>query len=476
MRKMSTKMFLSGLVFILASLTVNAQINRYVKEGGTGDGTSWENASGDLQAMVDEVGQGGLVGDGPNASKGTVHVAAGTYKGKTFNMRQGVHVFGGYPANGGDKRNPVHNQTILDGEKTRRVLYQSESDDQWTINTIWDGFYIQNGKASYGAGAILCLRGVLRNCIIRNNHATTENNGLGQGGGVMMKKVNSATQNRTGLLLNCVVVNNTADKQGAGVFFAGSSTGSITNTIIAFNDSGEGCGGMHMSSGSRWARLHNSIVWGNFGPAGYQVWTPATGEKLEDKKNNIIEDGLAPDSFNNASCTGNILDVPKFKNPTTFTGIATTEEKWQELANASWEPQSGAPGIDKGIMVNVILATNESEKFLDWMPTDILGNARWNQDTVDIGAFEYFVDTTNSPLVEVNNLQIYPNPVRNLLTVSGITAGDRVLVINLMGATLVNRVAGNETEYIDMNDFKNGIYMISVERKSSRSVQKIVKY
>ncbi len=469
MKKIFTSLFLPGLFTILACVTVNAQIQRYVKVDGTGDGTSWSNASGNLQDMVDEVGQ--------HPEKGTVHVAAGTYKGQTFNMRQGVHVYGGYPATGEGERNPFNNQTILDGENTRRVLYQSESDAQWTINTVWDGFYIQNGKASYGAGAVICLRGIIRNSVIRNNHATTENEGLGQGGGFMMKKVNASEQNRTGLLLNCIIVNNTADRQGAGVFFAGSSTGSIINCIIANNDSGQGSGGVHISSGSRWARVHNSIVWGNFGVAGYQLWTPAAGEKLEDKKNNIIEDGLAPDSYN-PSCTDNVSENPLFVKPTTFTGIADTEARMQELMEADWQVKSGSPAIDTGITVNLVLATNEQEPFANWLPKDIVGNERIIGSAVDIGPFEFKAeDGDPTYLIAPDNIQwqVYPNPVINTLRVSGLEVGDRIRVMNIIGASLISMVAENETLYMDMAGLKKGIYLLSVERQGIKVVQKVVK-
>lgn len=66
-------------------------IPRYVKVGGVGTGTtSWNNASGDLQAMIN------------NSSSGDeVWVAQGTYKPGTqtsssFSLENGVTVRGGY--------------------------------------------------------------------------------------------------------------------------------------------------------------------------------------------------------------------------------------------------------------------------------------------------------------------------------------------------------------------------------------------
>ena len=72
---------------------------RYVKEGGTGDGSSWDKASGDLQKMIDDL----ATVDAP----GEVWVAAGTYRPTTqiiegvqyaasFRMRDGIDVYGGF--------------------------------------------------------------------------------------------------------------------------------------------------------------------------------------------------------------------------------------------------------------------------------------------------------------------------------------------------------------------------------------------
>lgn len=77
---------------------------RYVKQGGTGDGTSWENASGNLQNMIND-----LANNNPQNQAGEVWVAAGTYvpqeqviSGATysasFRMRDGISVYGGFNA------------------------------------------------------------------------------------------------------------------------------------------------------------------------------------------------------------------------------------------------------------------------------------------------------------------------------------------------------------------------------------------
>src|SRR5690606_14972203 len=53
MKRIYLLLFFSSLFFIA---NVSAQQIRYVKQGGTGDGSSWNNASGDLQEMINASG------------------------------------------------------------------------------------------------------------------------------------------------------------------------------------------------------------------------------------------------------------------------------------------------------------------------------------------------------------------------------------------------------------------------------------
>ncbi|MDR1737566.1 MAG: hypothetical protein LBR66_01925, partial [Candidatus Symbiothrix sp.] len=67
----SIKAAITLFIALFFTFAINAQTVRYVTSTvqGTGDGSSWENASNDLQAMINASDAGD-----------TVHVAAGTYK------------------------------------------------------------------------------------------------------------------------------------------------------------------------------------------------------------------------------------------------------------------------------------------------------------------------------------------------------------------------------------------------------------
>ena len=112
------------VVFLMGSTTHLYAAIRYVKTTatGSGNGSSWANASGNLQAMIDA-----------SASGDEVWVAAGTYKptayptgctnctttrDRAFILKNGVKVYGGFAGTESllTQRNIAGNPTILSGD------------------------------------------------------------------------------------------------------------------------------------------------------------------------------------------------------------------------------------------------------------------------------------------------------------------------------------------------------------------------
>lgn len=84
------------VIFCLLSVQLSAKTIYYVKSGATGTGTSWSNASGSIQDMIDEASPGD-----------EVWIAGGTYypekeyewsssKDRTFKLKSGVSLYGGF--------------------------------------------------------------------------------------------------------------------------------------------------------------------------------------------------------------------------------------------------------------------------------------------------------------------------------------------------------------------------------------------
>lgn len=244
---------------------------RYVKPTGTGDGSSWDNASGDLQKMIDELAES------TPSQTGEVWVAAGTYTPQSqlisgtaysasFRMRDGISVYGGFAGTESTKLERVKKSAMPWDFQNPTVLeaaYYSHDDLAWTNNkwtltsdsrhVVWfapmsggtafanvttlDGVTIQGGYAQGGTGQddFLTDRGAgvymdganayLSNCIVRENYAT------GNGGGVYLKN---------GRVQTSLIYNNNADADGGAVYVE--NRGLVHRSMLTNNSALNGAG------------------------------------------------------------------------------------------------------------------------------------------------------------------------------------------------------------------------------------------
>lgn len=248
---------------------------RYVKPTatGTGDGSSWDNASGDLQKMIDE-----LADNNPQNQAGEVWVAAGTYAPQaqlisgtaysaSFRMRDGISVYGGFDADNPESSKQDRQKGTMPWDYTNETklegAYYDHANLQWNNNkwtltsdsrhvvwfapmanegafgrvTILDGVTIQGGYAQGGTGlddfktdrgAGVYMDGAntyLTNCIVKENYAT------GNGGGVYLKD---------GRVETSFIYNNNADADGGAVYV--DNRGLVLRSMLANNSAHNGAG------------------------------------------------------------------------------------------------------------------------------------------------------------------------------------------------------------------------------------------
>lgn len=192
----------------------------YVTTDGSGNGSSWANA---MSGLSDALRLAASIHQMYDTTV-TIWVAAGTYYGdvdslQAFKMYEGVNVYGGFAGNEPDNydlslRDFEANATILDGQNSRRVLYQDGSPTQ---TVVWDGFTIQNGAANYtsgntwsgyGGGAILAQAFEMRNCRFLHNYSYSD-------GGAVLLRPN--VSNPAFKFQNCVFSYNRSDDEGGAV-------------------------------------------------------------------------------------------------------------------------------------------------------------------------------------------------------------------------------------------------------------------
>ena len=203
----------------------------FFKEGGTGDGSDWENA-GDVNLLVKLLGK--EIAEGVSYNKNTngwrlygakLHFAAGTYELPEtieflINVNNRTAVYGGYPTNlegtSLDGRDVSQYETIITKNGGTRLFSGNGSTlYDWT----WDGltFTFNEGTTTTHRGGAFYLnnatKGTLKfnNCTFRNIESTDTN-----GGGVIC--VNTQTSEAKMTFTNCKFTNNKTAKVGGAVF------------------------------------------------------------------------------------------------------------------------------------------------------------------------------------------------------------------------------------------------------------------
>lgn len=436
---------------------------RYVTVSGTGNGTSWENASGNIQAMVDSCyALGG----------GEVRVGAGTYIiEKEIAIKSGVDVIGAYPAEGGMERDLENNLTILDANNkpyTRILNASDKAESLLTAMSTWDGFVLQNATSGYGSAAFLSSGVVLKNCIIRNNNGASY-------GAIMIKKNAGITTNTGAALINCLIVNNTTIQKAGAVFIETDAHCTISNCLIANNKCSENSatapGGVFMGANLHWARFQNNIFYNNQGESGVNnFYSTSTAKKQF--YNNWFDDDVIPTELDATGSTGNKCRVdfpnPLFVNPAIVIGYQTDIT---EVAAANWQLDINSPCIDAGEAKDLPHPYKDfgSGTIPDYtsIVTDLLGAARVNGDKPDMGPYEYYANSGETALEGsgVANKRVYF--VGDDLILQGFEGSVMMRVSDLSGKM---RYQGVVETTVNLN-LPQGMYIVTVNNKSYKVIK-----
>ncbi len=199
----------------------------FVKQGMSGNGTSWEKSFGDLQKALEVAGKG----DSIWVARGKYTPTQGTNRAASFHIKDGITLIGGFAGYEThlDQRDYRTHLTVLSGE----IGNDTPADNSYTVVTITnassatvlDGFVIADGEAKGGVGKVgdasSCGGGifnigngegsnpVIKNCRIVNNYAF-------YGGGIFNYAPNNGHCKPT--IINTEFELNVADLDGGAVY------------------------------------------------------------------------------------------------------------------------------------------------------------------------------------------------------------------------------------------------------------------
>jgi hypothetical protein len=422
---------------------------RYVRVGGAGnkDGTSWADASDDLQKMMDTLAAI------PSYTPRIVKAAAGTYKPRykpdasavsilaagdrdsTFILRAGVQVWGGYPASGGDdpSRNITANITALSGDIDGD---NTESGNAYHVvlgvnipassGTVLDGLTITGGNAN-GSGDITVFSKqvkynngggvyninsspVLTNVTISGNIAYVGYHN-GNGGGMYNDYSSPALANVTisgndagndgggiyndhssPVLVNVLISGNKAYSGGSGIKNQYSDP-ILTNVTISGNLAGTASymhGSIYNDHSS--PQISNSIIWGNTAHSSPGIYND-NPESVPVIKYSIVQESGGSGSWAGAtgSDEGNNLDMdPQFVSPLSASSSPTAGGNYRlnngpafNAGDNSLYPSADTIGTQIGAAFSA-----EIKVAINAALAKDLGGANRKNGAIDMGAYE----------------------------------------------------------------------------------------
>jgi hypothetical protein len=400
------KIFLLPCIFAVLYSTSSFANIRYVKPtaSGTGNGSSWVNASANLQAIINASG-----------SNDQIWVAAGTYlptqdpfgsttptdpRDRTFYLKDSVKIYGGFAGTETalNQRNWVTNSTILSGDfNNDDAGFTNNSENAYHVvlsvrdssATVVDGFTIKGGNANDFFSDITVETSIIRtenggglyndhsnpslsNIVISNNSVFTDGGGMyNTNSNPRLSKIvfagNKAALgagmwngNSNPILINVIFSGNTATARGGGMY---NNSSNLILSNVTLTDNAAAFDGAAMLNNSSDLTLTNIILWGNTGGGTQGISNTFSTVVI----NNSDVQGIVPIGTN-------ISSFPLFTNdnsPAGADGIWFTQDDGLQLQCGS----PGSPCINSGTTTDAPLI-------------DILGVSRLSGGTPDIGAYE----------------------------------------------------------------------------------------
>lgn len=438
---------------------VPAPTRYYVDQSATGnnDGTSWADAFTDLQVAL-QATEGSLTVD-------TIWVASGTYKpttsssnnrNATFEIdKSGLKIFGGFSGTETelDQRNVSANPTILSGDHNgdddpNSLAYFSNLRDDNSYNVVYlnasdvelNGFTIEGGHADLTGGAdrgdkgagtymvgtvsnVTLLNNTFRYNIARVNGAVSlfftsggsktvlvENcifhDNISRYGSALSVLTSSSSTTVDVELHNSLVHHNTAKDLNFQPGFTGSiamftNGGEINFTAInntfAYNvDAGTNTSNdkgtivlrrnAAASSGQITAEIHNNIFFENYSDESGTVNTQQIGTM--NTANQVASISFTHNNATQTNLASKALSVTENSN-------LNADPLFSDGTNGDFVLQSTSTMIDAG----------DNTKVPASITTDLNGVSRTINTTVDLGAYEYFLDNT-APTVVTKDITV----------------------------------------------------------------------
>lgn len=451
MRKIYLNLICTTL-FAVFSTGAIAQTIRYVKSGASGNGTGWNDA-GDLQTMINNSGVNDEVWVAAGTYKPTGKLdAAGDDRDKTFILKAGVKIYGGFVGNNEtslSERNVAANLTILSGDLNNSN--SSNAGDAYHVvasagnsnGALLDGFTIQHGFANVatelagvarnqGAGINITNEQTsvtFKNLIIKNNQSSVNAGSIVNGGaGVYLKLSGNSS---TCVFENVVFDGNISAASGGNMYFTsilGSPTVTVLNSKVFAGRGTGGAGFYTIGSENNVPKLNvfnaifsenratatapsggalylggysnttvvNCTFYNNSGSNGGAIGYGNTASTVLNLYNSVFNANSTNSSGTTASDLRNLTGTTMNLRSNLFqlTPPEDSEEEYKNIVNPTASPLFLSTDISSSNFLQLVEGAATEKGDNSYVATygltaDLAGNQRITHVKVDLGAYEY---------------------------------------------------------------------------------------
>ncbi|OFY53926.1 MAG: hypothetical protein A2X22_04130 [Bacteroidetes bacterium GWF2_49_14] len=404
------------------------------------DGSTWENATTLANAVTLSAQITGT----------QLWLKSGTYPVSTTLNFDNIAVYGGFAGTEQqlDQRNWKLYPSVIDGGNAISPLRNSNLTAM--VSSVLDGVIVQNGLNQVGAngnenggGMILASGAVLQNCIFRNNR--TQN---GKNGAALHCHQGSVT------IENCLFVNNSSSGNGGAVQVGGGVTANIINCTFANNKSVKPGGAFGLGTSASNLNVINSIAYNNlYGETTYNSYgqnDDLNGGGTVISKNSAIESASTKFTDGNdvahISLTREI--TPDFVSPASVIGYTALAYEIQQVETASYQLAGGSRCVNAG-----------NSSYTEGLLLDLAAKSRVQGDEIDMGAYEYQVETDITGLWKGKKRQVVFSGGK--IQISGADINDRLMIYNISGMLMFQMKINKNGESFDWNN--KGLYVIKIE-------------
>ncbi|MDC0230467.1 T9SS type A sorting domain-containing protein [Aureispira] len=215
------------------------------------------------------------------------------------------------------------------------------------------------------------------------------------------------------------------------------------------------------------------VLWEDSDGDGIPDWQGFMGVKVTDSEGYYRFSGLQPGNY-----VTFVWSVDNWAVGEPLHGLVSTNNYIANANNDIDLDNNGFGNAFTDIMSGIVTLTINGEPLNDGDPYDCLFDYdSGGNNTIDFGFYDPTV-VVNLDVVNTNEIQVFPNPFVNELTISGNLNLYPIAVFDLLGNLVLSFIPSEATENINLSSLPKGLYFLKLIDGSVRplAVKKIIKH